>query len=244
MAASEKGYENGIGAMSTEAKMAAYENGIGAMSAEARMATYENGLGSMSAEERMAASEKGYENGLGYMSAEERMAVSKMGYESGLGAMSAEKNKMRMGIMWEEKYAEFVSYDGMPKNETPLFTWLKTQLGNGQASLNAKIQKELAENKGSTIWSERRVKLVNCVEKKNRTKMSIAWEEKYAEFVSYDGMPMNGTPLFNCQQNQLSNGHASLNVKIRKEKTENIGSTIWSERRVKLANCVEQKRRE
>ena len=144
------------------------------------------------------------------------------------------KNRATMSIAWEEKYAEFVSYDGMPKNETPLFTWLKTQLGNGHASLNAKIQKELAENKGSTIWSERRVKLVYCVEKKNRTKMSIAWEEKYAEFVSYDGMPMN----------ELSNGHGSLNVKIRKEKTENIGSTIWSERRVKLANCVEQKRRE
>ena len=40
------------------------------------------------------------------MSAEERMAASKKGYENGLGAMSAEENKMRMGIVWEEKYAE------------------------------------------------------------------------------------------------------------------------------------------
>ncbi len=42
VATSEKGYENGIGMMSAEARMAAsekgYENGIGAMSAEARMA--------------------------------------------------------------------------------------------------------------------------------------------------------------------------------------------------------------
>ena len=34
-----------------------------------------------------------------------------------------------------------------------------------------------------------------------------------------------------------------LNAKIRKELVENIES-IWSERRVKLANCLEQKRRE
>ena len=46
------------------------------------------------------------------------------------------------------------------------------------------------------------------------------------------------------QKGQLSNAHAScLNAKIRKELAENIGR-IWSERRVKLANCVEQKRRE
>jgi hypothetical protein len=44
---------------------AGYENGIGMMSAEARMAAYENGIGMMSAEARMAASKKGYENGLG-----------------------------------------------------------------------------------------------------------------------------------------------------------------------------------
>jgi hypothetical protein len=62
--------------------------------------------------------------------------------------------------------------------------------------LNAKIQKEeLAENKGSTIWSERRVKLVNCVVQKNRAKIGNAREEKYAEFVSYNGMPKKETKL-------------------------------------------------
>ncbi len=49
LAPSQAGYENGIGMMSTEEKMAAYENGIGMMSAEAIMAArkkgYENGLG-------------------------------------------------------------------------------------------------------------------------------------------------------------------------------------------------------
>ena len=53
-----------------------YDNGIGVMSAEERMAAYENGIGVMLVEARMAASEKGYENGLWAMSAEERMAAS------------------------------------------------------------------------------------------------------------------------------------------------------------------------
>ena len=65
----------------------------------------------------------------------------------------------KIGNACERKYAEFESYDGMPKKGTPQHTWQKTQLGNAHASLNAKIQKELAENKGSTVWSERRVKL-------------------------------------------------------------------------------------
>ena len=63
--------------------------------------------------------------------------------------------------------------------------------------LNAKILKEIEKNTGSTIWSERRVKLSDCVEQKNHAKMGIAWEEKYDEFVSYDGMPEKGTPLYN-----------------------------------------------
>ena len=126
MAASEKGYENGLGAMSAEERMAAYENGIGAMSAK----------------ERMAASKKGYENGLGAMSAEARMVARKKGGN--------------MGIAWEEKYAEFESYDGMPPRFPlhPLHNWKSQQLSNTHAScLNAKIREEFEENEGSTIWS-------------------------------------------------------------------------------------------
>jgi hypothetical protein len=88
--------------------------------------------------------------------------------------------------------------------------------------LNAKIRKELVENKGSTIWSERRVKLFDCIEQKNRTKIGNAWEEKYDEFESYDGMPERGTKLYIWQQNQLRNAHFSLNAKIRKELAENL----------------------
>ena len=102
-------------------------------------------------------------------------------------AASKKGDKMRMGIAWEEKYAKFESYDGMPEIGTPLYTWQNRQLSNTHAScLNAKILEEMEENEGSTIWSERRVKLSDCVEQKNRAKMGIAWEEKYAEFESYD----------------------------------------------------------
>jgi hypothetical protein len=51
-------------------------------------------------------------------------------------------------------------------------------------------------------------------------------------------------PLHTWQQNQLSNTRFSLNAKIWKEIEENEGSSVWSERRVKLANCIAQKRRE
>ena len=143
---SQAGYENGIGMMSAEERMLAREKG------------YENGLGSMSAEERMAASEKGYENGLGVRSAEARTAARKKG-----------SSNDKSGISWEKKYTEFESYDGMPERGTPLYKWQSQQLGNTHKScLNAKIRKERAENKGSTIWSERRVKLANCVEQKRR----------------------------------------------------------------------------
>ena len=57
---SQAGYENGIGMMSAEARMAASEKG------------YENGIGMMSAEARMVASEKGYENGIGLGKAAKR----------------------------------------------------------------------------------------------------------------------------------------------------------------------------
>jgi len=215
---------------------------------------YENGIGAMSAEERTAAGEKGYENGLGAKSAEERTAAGQNEYENGIGAMSAEawtaarkkgSSNDKMGIAWEKKYVELKRCVEMPEIGTPLYTWQKGQLSNTHDScLNAKIRKEIAENEGITIWSERRVKLSDLVVQKNRAKIGNAWEKKYAEFKSYDGMPKRGTPQLNWQRNQLGNGPGSLNAKIQEEKAENEESTIWSEWRVKLADCVEQKRRE
>jgi len=54
----KKGYDNGIGMMLAEERMAASEKGYG------------NGIGAMSAEARMVVSEKGYDNGIGMMSAD------------------------------------------------------------------------------------------------------------------------------------------------------------------------------
>jgi hypothetical protein len=125
----------------------------------------------------MATSEKGYENGIGAMSAKARTVASEKGYENGTGAMSAKartaarkkgSSNDKIGNVWEKKYAEFKSYNGMPERGTPLHNWQQNQLSNTHDScLNAKIQKELAENEGS-IWRERRVKLANCVEQKRR----------------------------------------------------------------------------
>ena len=56
----------------------------------------------------------------------------------------------------------------MPESGTTLYTWQSNQLSTGAGSLNAKMKKEIAENEGSTIWSERRVKLFDCVSQKRR----------------------------------------------------------------------------
>ena len=88
------------------------------------------------------------------------------------------------------------------------------------------------------------MKLSDCVVQKNHTKIGNVWEKKYTEFESYGGMPERGTPLYTWQSNQLSTGTGGLNAKIWEECAENEGSTIRSERRVKLFDCVSQKRRE
>jgi hypothetical protein len=186
----------------------------------------------MSAEERMAVSAKGYKNRLGAMSAEERMVASA-------------KSMLEAGITWEERYDVFKSYDGMPERGTLLHTWQRDQLSNTHPScLNTKIRKEIEENEGSFVWRKRRVELADCVEQKNRANIGNAWERKFDEFKSYDGMPKKGTSLHNWQKNMLSNGASSLNAKIRKENEVNEGRFVWRERRVELADCVAQKRRE
>jgi hypothetical protein len=73
-----------------------------------------------------------------------------------------------MGNKWEAKYAEFKRCVEMPVLNSKLHAWQHNQLGNGHASLNAKIQKELAENTGRTVWSDRRERLDNCVGQKKR----------------------------------------------------------------------------
>ena len=64
---------------------------------------------------------------------------------------------------------------------TKLYTWQQNQLSNGPAALNAKFWKEIEENEGSTIWSDRRVRLVNCIAQEKRSsndKIGIKWEDQ------------------------------------------------------------------
>ena len=228
MAASEKGYENGIRAMPVKERMAASKKG------------YENGLGAMPAESRMAAREKEYEKGSGAMSAAERMAVS----EKGSNKARSETSNNKMGIKWETRYTEFERCIVMPEERTTLHTWQQYQLSNGSKGLNDKIWKELAKNEGSTVWSDRRVKLFDCVSQKRCDKLGNKWESKYAEFKQCLVMPGRGTTLYSWQSCQLSTGAASLNAKIQKEIEENKEGTVWSKQRPILVNCIAQKRRE
>jgi hypothetical protein len=145
---------------------------------------------------------------------------------------------------WENQYAELERCVVMPAVGTKLYTWQLYQLGNGDASLNTKILKELAENEEGTVWSDRRTRLVNCVAQKIRAKIDNKWESKYAEFERCVGMPAVGIKLYTWQSNQMSTGAGSLNAKIQKELEENEGSTMWSDRRARLDHCVAQKRRE
>ena len=138
---------------------------------------YENGIGVMSAEERTAAREKGYVNGIGVMSAEERTAAGKKGYE----------NRIAKGDKWEEQYAVFEVYDGMPERGSTLYKRQKNQL----ARFDAMVEKEIAANDGSTKWEKRKTKLFACIAKKENDK----WEKQYAVFEVYDGMPERGSAL-------------------------------------------------
>jgi IS30 family transposase len=116
MAASAKGYENGLGAMSAEERMAASAKG------------YENGLGAMSAEERMAASAKGYENGLGAMSAEERMVAS-MAASAGSIATKAAKRDAKWTAEIDATIERMID-DGVSYAE------IASKLGNGLSKSN------------------------------------------------------------------------------------------------------------
>jgi hypothetical protein len=54
----------------------------------------------------------------------------------------------------------------MPAKGTRLYSWQSNQLSTGVASLDVKIQKELAENEEGTVLSDGRERLDNCVAQK------------------------------------------------------------------------------
>ena len=89
---------------------------------------------------------------------------------------------------WEVKYADIDDYDRMPETSSALYKWQNNQL----TGFDGKIKKKIAANKGSTKWRGRRAQLVACIVKKNID----MWEEKYAEFDDYDGMPETSSAAY------------------------------------------------
>ena len=69
--------------------------------------------------------------------------------------------------------------------------------------MDARIEKEIAESEGGTVWSDRKDKLERCIAQKNRDMLSVKWEQQYAEFEGLV-MPERGSKLYNWQNNQLS----------------------------------------
>jgi len=55
---------------------------------------------------------------------------------------------------WEEQYAEFEAHVGM----------------HASNSVNARIGKETAVNKGGAVWSNRKARFVDCITSKNASK--------------------------------------------------------------------------
>ncbi len=47
------------------------------------------------------------------------------------------------------------------------------------SDLDAMIEKEKEANEGSTVWSSRKVRLINCIALKSSVKHSNKWEENY-----------------------------------------------------------------
>ncbi len=156
------------------------------------------------------------------MSAEERTAAGQKGYENRIA--KGRHNK------WEEQYAKFEDYDGMPVHRSTLSNWKKSQL----ARFEARIKTEIAGNDWSTAWRDGSTKLLTCIAKKENNK----WEEQYAEFKDYDGMPKRGSTLSNWKKNQL----ARFVDRIKKEIAANNGSTVWSDRITKLEDYIAKKK--
>jgi hypothetical protein len=111
-----------------------------------------------------------------------------------------------------------------------LFNWSKNQW----ARFDANIKKEIAVNDGSIVWRDGRLKLLACIAKKEINK----WEEQNAEFEDYDGMPKRRISLYKWQRNQLDR----FETMIKKEIVTTKDSTVWSDRRTKLEDCIVKKK--
>jgi hypothetical protein len=77
--------------------------------------------------------------------------------------------------MTREQYAEFKRCVEMPAKGSKLLFWKKNQLSKGNKGLDAVIQKEITDNEGSTVWTDRKARLLRCIAQK---KASCPRDEK------------------------------------------------------------------
>ena len=86
----------------------------------------------------------------------------------------AEEKEREKERKWEEQYAVLERCGEMPAVGTKLYNWKKNQLNNGPTGLDAMIQKEIAENKGSTVWRDGKARLLRCIaQKKGRSALAL-----------------------------------------------------------------------
>ncbi len=69
-----------------------------------------------------------------------------------------------------EKLTRFNAYAGMPPRGTKLGNWINNQMKSGPKGLDANIWKEIKENEGSTVWSDRKTTRVDSISRKNANK--------------------------------------------------------------------------
>jgi hypothetical protein len=72
------------------------------------------------------------------------------------------------------------------------------------------------------MWSDRKVRLENCIAQKNSVMLSERWEEQYTDFEALVEMPK----YYNWQRNQLNSEPYGLDAKINQENESNEGGTV------------------
>ncbi len=80
------------------------------------------------------------------------------------------------------------------------------------------------------MLSERRARLVDCIAQKNCARLNNKWEQQYAEFERWVGMPAVKSKLHNWQHNQLGTGSGCLYAKIQKQRMKRVPCGVIRER--------------
>ena len=146
MVASAKGYKNGLGAMSAEARMVVGEKSMleAGIAWERMYAEFESYDGMPKIGTRLYnwQSCQLSNTHVSCLNAkilkekkENKGSAIRSEWRVKLDNCVEQKNSMKMGNAWERMYAEFESYDSMPKKGIPLKNWQKNQLKNGHATV-------------------------------------------------------------------------------------------------------------